>query len=220
MKDSALRRVRLSDYMIEQGISVDLKAQARLFSGILAGNLQALCIVTPAPIPIGATMASVLRHVIGTADAPGEVPVLTQARVVAELKKAALGRGANWTLLDRLILCVPTVDEASTPKSKDAEPVNTASPVGQARRPIFGEREKRILEVIEGLGINPMAIKAPTRQGCRDGDRRRIQRATPPEAMGVKGSAGSAFTKAFENTWSGMLKKGSIRLKQQSTTGP
>ncbi|TKS55033.1 hypothetical protein E4582_09850 [Luteimonas yindakuii] len=185
---STPRTVCLTEYLIEQGAGGDPVAQAAIFVKIFSGALPAFITVHPASPPIGASTAAVLRHAMN-AEALREVPALSNANAKAAIKDAALGRKADFALLDRLTLHVPAAPDRVVVK-----------PAAKALRP--AERERIILKAIEDAGLDRFALAKP-KKGERTGDRQKVWRKVPSESMSHKD---------FENSWASMAKSGTIRF--------
>lgn len=221
---SKFRPVRLADYLIERGAGSDPKVQADIFSKIYSGEIPAALTVHPASLPLGASTTAVLRHAMSTASEPREVPALSHAKAKAEIRKAALGRDADFDLLDSLTLLVPTTAiEVSVPMEEEGSaensvPARAAMPIKRKSQSVKDKRVEAILRVIEKMGMNRYALNGPTKIGGRDGDRARIFRELPPDAMGKKEmNDADAFDKAFENAWGHMLKERIIIIAKEVT---
>lgn len=217
MQDSSkYRSVLLADYLIEQGVGSDPRAQADTFSKIYSGDLPAFLTIHPLSLPVGSSTSAVLRHAMSTAGEPREVPALSHAKAKAEIRKAALGRDADSGLLANLTLLVPiTVVEESAPEGEErpgenSVPTEAIVPIKRKIRSVNDERAEIILKAIEEAGVDRYAINKPPK-GKREGDRSKVWRKVPH---------GSMEYKDFDNAWCYMLNKRIIRYQDATSPTP
>lgn len=185
MKDaSTLRTVRLTSYLIEQGVGSDPKAQGAIFKKIHSGVLPAVITVHP-ELPPGASTRDIYSYAESKAR---EVSVLDSPRAKAEVMKAALGRDADWTVLDRLSVRVP--DGAPTRKT--------------IVKPIQREAANRtnILDAIRALGYSPTDL--PPRENGKVGIKREVRDYLRKEGISIGDGA-------FNKAWSALSKERSIK---------
>lgn len=176
MKDTSTpRNIRLTEYLIERGVGADLDAQAAIFAKIFSGALPAFLTVHP-ELPAGASARDIQNYARSEAR---EVSVLEIPSVKVELRKAALGQDASWTVLDRISVRAPGSESSN---EAIAKPVQREA-----------AHKENILYAIRDLGHSPTCLP-PTPRG-KSGIKRIVR-----DHLREKGSRieDGAFNKAWQ----------------------
>ena len=167
------RSIRLADYLIEQKVGSDPKAQAAIFSKILSGEIEAFLTVHPAPPHVGASAVTILRYANSELR---EVAASSHEGTKAELRKAVLGRVPDWAVLDRLSVRVP---HGVSARKAMAKPMQREA-----------AHKANILDAIRTLGYIPTSL--PPDEAGKRGMRSRVRHHLHDEGIP---------TKAFDKAW-------------------
>lgn len=180
--------IRLTDYLIEQGAGSDSSLRAAIYAEIYGGALPAVITVHP-ELPPGASTRDIHRYANSKVR---EISVLESPRVKVELRKAALGRDPDWSLLDAVNVKVPAVPDEPEPDEPDRI---VTEPAAQKISPTQQLRAEIMLDAIKKLDLVPDALEPPEANGG-GGDRARIR-----AEISFKTMTGNAF----KNAWGYML---------------
>jgi len=176
---NVLRTMRFDDYLIERGAGSDASIIAATCAAILSGKLPAFHVAEPALT--GSSFREIWRYQNAK---PRECDARELSAVVAELRNAALGRDARWSLLNGLRVTVaksPPAAERQAPKRVTARQAARAA----------------IIAAIRELGFDPLRL--PRTPG-KDGPKAAVQR-----HIGAKVKPG-----VFRKEWQQMRDEGEL----------